>query len=862
MNNAKTHPFATGFVGARRAAGTVIGLGLLVAVGLLAGCGGGASTETNPDPGSAATGYSGPAAQNQSVLNFQTELWPHLKDNCGNCHAPDTAAKQEPYFARNDDVNQAYNAAITVADLNTPASSRLVIRVGNGHNCWLATDSQCASMMTDWISNWANGGGGSAGGGSGGGLVLSAPTFREPGGSRAFPADSSAFASTVYPLLRANCSGCHSEAAPAATRNSPFFASPNVDTAYAEVKPKIDLGDGDIPPATPITEKRATSRLVVRLRDEFHNCWSTSCADDALAMRNAIIAFAGGIPAAGLDPANLTVSGALRLGEGLLDSGSGRDESNVIARWEFKEGSGRDVMDLSGVGTPVNLTLSGRYEWVGGNGVRFLGGHAQSLGSAGKLYDMIAAAAGGAGIDQYAIEAWVIPDNVTQEQAYILSYSSGDAARNMGLGQHTTYYEVLNRASTTDGTRGTALSTMDAADATLRDAVSPNLQHVVVNFSSAGREIYVDGQLIHADNASGESLSGWSRDYLLTLGDEAAGMHPWQGIIRFLAIRNRVMTPTQITRNFDAGIAEKRYLLFSVGNLDGVPDNSYILMEVSQLDDYAYRFYRPVFINLDSNWTPISGIPIKGLRIGINGHLAPLGQAYAYLDTTVDSANYTAGAGQVLSDIGTIIPVENGPDSDEFFLAFETIGNVGTAYVDNEPPAPARPEPAAVSAIGLRTFEEIAESMTQLTGVPRTTVATVFDNYRQQLPAVETIEAFVTSHQMAVTQLALAYCDALVNDAGLRSNFFTEPFDFTVGLPPEGSRQGIINPLLAKMLNVAGTVEVTSQPPATNVAAELDSLMSAMCGQDSSGCTTGARTREAATAACATLLGSATLLVQ
>ena len=858
MNNASRHPFDAGIAGLRRVAGSVAGIGLIMLAGLLAGCGGGASTETNPDLGSAATGYSGPPAQNQSVLNFQAELWPYLKDNCGNCHAPDTAANQVPYFARNDDVNQAYNAAITVADLNTPSASRLVIRVGNGHNCWLSTDSQCASMMTDWITNWANGGSGGNGGG-GGGLVLSAPTYREPGGSRAFPADASSFANTVYPILQANCSGCHSEEAPVATRNSPFFASPNVDTAYAEVKSKIDLGDGDIPPTTPITDKVAKSRLVVRLRDEFHNCWTT-CDDDALVMRNAIIAFASGIQATGLDPADLTVSGALSLGEGLLDSGSGRDESNIIARWEFKEGSGRDVMDLSGVGTPVNLTLSGRYEWVGGNGVRFLGGHARSLGNAGKLYDMITTAAGGTGIDQYSIEAWVIPENVTQEQAYILSYSSGDTARNMGLGQHTTYYEALNRSNTTDGTRGSALSTMNATDATLRDAVSPNLQHVVVNFSSTGREIYVDGRLIHADNATGESLTGWSRDYLLTLGDEASGSHAWQGIIRFLAIRNRVMTPAQISQNLDAGIAEKRYLLFSVGELDGVPDDSYILFEVSQLDDYAYRFYRPVFINLDSGWTPSAAIPIKGLRLGINGHLAPLGQAYAYLDTTINSSDYTAGAGQVLSDIGTIIPVENGPDQDEFFLAFETIGNVGTPYVENEPPAPERPEPAAVSDIGLRTFEEIAESMSQLTGVPRTTVASVYDNYRQQLPAVEAIEAFVTSHQMAITQLALAYCDALVNDTTLRSNFFGS-FDFNAALPPAGSRQGIINPLLEKMLNV-GTVEVTSQPPATNVEAELDSLMSGMCGTDSSGCTTGARTREAATAACATMLGSATLLVQ
>ncbi len=852
----------------RQALRMLTAVAMLAGYGLLAACGGGATTELNPNVGtSGPAGYTGPAAQNESVRNFQLEIWPQLKTNCGNCHSPDTTANQEPYFARNDDVNQAYNAAITVANLNDPAASRLVIRVGNGHNCWQPTDSQCASDMTTWITNWANGGSG-GGGGGGGGLVLSAPTYREPGGSRAFPASATApspsFAETVYPILRANCSGCHSEEAPAATRNSPFFASPNVDTAYAEVKPKIDLGDGDIPMSTPITDKVANSRLVVRLRDEFHNCWTASCDDDALEMRNAIIRFASAISASGLDPADLTVSGALTLGEGLLATSGARYEANVIAKWEFREGAGDIVADVSGVGDPAPLRIFGlgsTVDWVGGNGLEFRGGLAQATSDASnKIYDRIA---GPSGTGEYSLEAWVIPANVTQEDRFIAGYTQGNDDHNIMLGQTMYNYDFVNWSSASGRTNDSALSTPDAAE-----VLQATLQHVVVNFSpTTGREIYVNGQLVASDNAPG--TLNWGADYVFSLGNIPGGNNAtgWFGRIRMLAIHERVLTPEQITTNFDGGVGEKRFLLFDVGNQDGVPENSYVMLEVSQIDDYAYVFNKPVFVNLDAAWTPTTAIPIRGLRLGINGHLAPLGQAYAYLNTQVDSASYVAGVGQVLSDIGTIIPVENGPDSDEFFLAFEVIGNGGTAYVENDPPAPLRAEPDPVPAIGLRTFEEINQTMSDLTGVPTTNAAIggasgTYTTYKQQFPSVENIEAFLSSHQMAISQLAMTYCDELVNNRGTidRATYFPG-LDFAAALPAD--RSVVIDPLLERMMNVVpgdAARSVTSQPAEADLRLELNNLMDALCAN--SACTTGTRTEQVVTAACAVALGSATMLIQ
>ena len=76
-----------------------------------------------------------------------------------------------------------------------------------------------------------------------------------------------------------------------------------------------------------------------------------------------------------------------------------------------------------------------------------------------------------------------------------------------------------------------------------------------------------------------------------------------------------------------------------------------------------------------------------GMRIGINGKEASIGQAYQHLDTTLSSAQYQPGVGQKLSALGTIIALEKGSESDEFFLTFEVFGN--NTHIVLEPAATA-----------------------------------------------------------------------------------------------------------------------------------------------------------------------------
>jgi hypothetical protein len=128
-----------------------------------------------------------------------TALWANVRpDNrCGTCHE---AGGQAPMFAREDDVNLAYDAANTIVNLADPNSSQMVLKVSGGHHCWLGSDAAslqaCGDIVTTWIENWANASG-TAGARQ---IDLAAPALKDGGASRRFPADPSIFAATVYPV--------------------------------------------------------------------------------------------------------------------------------------------------------------------------------------------------------------------------------------------------------------------------------------------------------------------------------------------------------------------------------------------------------------------------------------------------------------------------------------------------------------------------------------------------------------------------------------------------------------------------------------------------------------------------------------
>src|SRR5688572_5361201 len=205
---------------------------LAAVVATVAACsGGGAETQVNPITSAPPiTDYSGPPPANEDVQAFKINVWDNVKacNRCGSCHAAGGSAPIP--FARTDDVNLAYQAANTVVTLTQPDQSRMVAKVAGGHNCWLSADSACGDTLTVWIRNWA---GAIATGGRT--IQLQPPPIKDVGASKSFPTSSALFGSTLWARnlpgasLQRYCERCH--ASNAATSQSPFFASNDVDEA-------------------------------------------------------------------------------------------------------------------------------------------------------------------------------------------------------------------------------------------------------------------------------------------------------------------------------------------------------------------------------------------------------------------------------------------------------------------------------------------------------------------------------------------------------------------------------------------------------------------------------------------------------
>ncbi|MGH8189422.1 MAG: LamG domain-containing protein, partial [Steroidobacteraceae bacterium] len=432
-------------------------------------------------------------------------------------------------------------------------------------------------------------------------------------------------------------------------------------------------------------------------------------------------------------------------------AGGNRYENNLIALYEFKTGQGSIAFDTSGVDPAADLTLSGMdVSWVGGWGVNIRAGKAQASTTASRKFHQLITATG-----EYSVEAWVIPGNVTQEDARIVSYSGSTTARNLTMGQTMYNYDFFGRSTATGANGAPQLSTDDDAE-----RLQAALQHVVMTFDPVnGRRIYVNGEFSgDLDAEGGGTLGDWDNSFAFVLGNEVSNNRQWMGVVRLVAIHNRALNLQQIQQNFEAGVGEKFFLLFGVEHIVSMP-RSYVMFEAAQYDSAGYLFTNPKFISLDANAMPGS-IRLRGMRIGMNGSEPAVGQAYRPLDVTISDANYAPASGAVLSSVGTIIGLEQGPESDEFFLCFDQLGSseeVCSSYAQAvTPPVVDLDKP---SDIGVRTFDEINASLAALTGVSANNVDVkeTYTTVRQALPAVDDLQAFLSSHQTSIAQLAVQY---------------------------------------------------------------------------------------------------------
>lgn len=648
----------------------------------------------------------------------------------------------------------------------------------------------------------------------------------------AAPGGQAAFEATLYPLLTQYCQTCHGGAGP----GSPQFASPAPATAYSEI-----LGQNKVDLATP-----GSSRVVRKVIDERHNCWTADCAADGAALEAAIQQWAAMIDfnSGGVSVDESLASTAQTLADGSEDVGAERYTQNVIALWDFKEGTGTVAFDRSGVTPSIDLSLQGQITWLSSWGIQIDNGIARAMSGSRKLYDRIAAASTGTG--QYSVEAWIVNASTALEgPARIITYSQGTGSRNFALGQVLYTYNYRNRSLSPqiDGNGNPALQTYDA-DQDLQD----RLQHVVITFDPfRGRRIYVDGKWTEdVDEEMPGRLWNWDPNHVFALGNETSNDRQWQGQVRFVAIYDRALTDAQIRQNFDAGIGKRLLMRFDVSRWAG--PGSAIEFQVSEFDNASYMFCQPTF----RTPTP-QGYRLGNIHIAVNGVIAPTGQGFVTLDAPITESK------QVLTTRCAVIPKVNGPAADQFTIVFEHLGGFQNVITEpTPPPAVVVLDPTVRPGHGIRDFGRIRESMARLTGVSPllSGVETTYSDLQQQLPSGPDVRSFVSSQQVGIAKLSLEYCDALVEDTTLRQNFFGAfPFDTipTTVFADPARRTQIANALYGRMYGTG----LTEQPDLAGFTQDLNTMIDALLVSCSSTPCTAERTKTIVKGACSAVLSSA-----
>ena len=645
--------------------------------------------------------------------------------------------------------------------------------------------------------------------------------------------DEQLFSTTVYPLMRANqCANCHVDPTPLPAiipSVPPLMADENVTDAYNAVvtNQKVSLSNP------------SNSRLVLKPREENHNCGgAVLCEEFAVAMEAAIQSWADAAAAANPPPNNLPrVASAMASFADGQDGGAARVDDNVIALYDFSSGAGDIVVDRSGVGTPMDLLIEGEMEWVEGGGLKNVNGKAKAAAAdSAKLFNLISEDQ-----DEFTIEAWIIPD--AEDQAVggisvIAGYQRNNASinnNNFIFGQVNTNFQIRTRSEST-GNNGRPELDVNGS------AVRTDLMHVVLTVDgTSGRKVYVDGQF--AGDMDGAPLGqlNWDAAFGLALGNEYEDQsgNLWQGTFKMFAIHNRALSEVQVRQNFDAGLGNFVTLAFDVSAVVGAPAS--VQMQVAELDDNAYLFATPTFVS------DVTGVPIKNIRIAVNNNIPVATQAFRSIDMTATQN------GQVLSPQGALIPKDSGAGLDVFHLEFETLGaQVGSGDPYVPPTQPGIADFGILPDIGVRSFSSVNDTMSVLTTIPITqnTVRNRYEELRAQLPASTDVMAFGAAQQIAIQRLAVTYCDRVRRTNSACQAVFGQSCN---NIANAQDKQNRVNALYDRFVG-----DVANQPARAETTAAVNTLM------DGLGCANGcsdAVKDTALQASCAAVLSSAVMTI-
>jgi len=211
--------------------------------------------------------------------------------------------------------------------------------------------------------------------------------------------------------------------------------------------------------------------------------------------------------------------------------------------YDFQEGVGDTVKDVSGFGTPLNLKINtpSFVEWKPYGLLVDSVANINSIDVATKLYDEAIATT------EFTFEGWIKPENLTQLSAAIFSLSGNTSdRRNFKLNQQGNYLQSYLRTSTTSET-GFDVSTSGGS-------LTNNIVHVVFTRNVKEQsQIFINGSRVANRFTLQGDLSNWRPDYTVKLANEVFTSEPWKGLINLISWYNRALDTEEIQQNYSLG---------------------------------------------------------------------------------------------------------------------------------------------------------------------------------------------------------------------------------------------------------------------------------------------------------------------
>ena len=224
------------------------------------------------------------------------------------------------------------------------------------------------------------------------------------------------------------------------------------------------------------------------------------------------------------------------------------DDLQVL--YTFDQSTGADVIDVSGVGTDLDLTIedpANAARTVDGGLLLSPATRVSNGADNNKIYSAATAS------NELSVEAWIVPDSNSQGgPARIVTLSLDPFNRNFTLGQDNNRYELRLR-TTSNGDNGTSVRLFSSAG-----SATNTLTHVLFTRSASGTAaLYIDGVAVDADTIAG-NFSNWNAAYDFGLGNEFStsstnSTRDWLGEYRLVAVYSRALSATEVLQNFTAG---------------------------------------------------------------------------------------------------------------------------------------------------------------------------------------------------------------------------------------------------------------------------------------------------------------------